>query len=109
MTAGMGLLSLGGGYSYQSGLSAVMAAPMSRNRESRSAIDAGYELNWDGNFIGFPHRGEDTLREEEGSMITSGAADEYTIGRIRSRRRRSSRNPDPGPCRNRRARAIYVF
>jgi hypothetical protein len=81
MTAAMGLLSLGGTYSYQRGLAAVIAARdmLEKNGVSRSSIDAGYELNGL-ELYRFPRKGEETMREEAGiPMITSGRVDDYTI------------------------------
>jgi hypothetical protein len=81
MTAVMGLMSLGGTYSYQRGLTAVMAARdlLEKNGIQRSAIDAGYEFNGL-DLYRFPRRGEETLRDEAGiPMITSAKVDEYTI------------------------------
>ena len=81
MTAAMGLMSLGGTYSYQRGLTALMAARdrLEKSGIKRSAIDAGYELNGL-ELYRFPRRGEETIREEAGiPMITSAKVDEYTI------------------------------
>jgi hypothetical protein len=81
MTAAMGLMSLGGTYSYQRGLTAVMAARdlLEKNGIQRSAIDAGYEFNGL-DLYRFPRRGEETSRDEAGiPMITSAEVDEYTI------------------------------
>ena len=84
MTAAMGLLSLGGVYSYQRGLAAVVAARdmLQRKGIPRAAIDAGYELNGL-ELYRFSHAApneEDTLSMESGiPMITSERIDEYTI------------------------------
>jgi hypothetical protein len=81
MTAAMGLMSLGGTYSYQRGLAAVMAARdvLEKSGIQRSAIDAGYELNGL-ELYRFLNRGEETVREEAGiPMVTSSEVDEYTI------------------------------
>jgi hypothetical protein len=81
MTTAMGLLSLGGVYSYQRGLAAVIAARDTLQREGipRSAIDAGYELNGL-ELYRFSHTSEDTLAMESGiPMVTSERIDEYTL------------------------------
>ena len=84
MTAAMGLLSLGGVYSYQRGLSAVVAARDALERKGipRTAIDAGYELNGLElyRFSHAPEDTEDTPAMESGiPMITSAHIDEYTL------------------------------
>ncbi len=81
MTAAMGLLSLGGVYSYQRGLAAVMAARdmLEKSGIKRSAIDAGYELNGL-ELYRFARPGGEPVREEaEIPMITSATVEEYTI------------------------------
>jgi hypothetical protein len=81
MTAAMGLMSLGGTYSYQRGLAAVMAARdvLEKSGIQRSAIDAGYELNGL-DLYRFACPGGVTPREEADiPMITSARVGEYTI------------------------------
>ena len=84
MTAAMGSLSLGGVYSYQRGLAAVIAARDTLQRKGipRSAIDAGYELNGLElyRFSRAAQDAVDTLSMESGiPMITSERIDEYTL------------------------------
>jgi len=81
MTAAMGLLSLGGGYSYQRGLAAVMAARdmLEKSGIKRSAIDAGYELNGLELYRFARPGGEPVPEEAEIPMITSATVEEYTI------------------------------
>jgi hypothetical protein len=77
----MGLLSLGGTYSYQRGLGVIMAARNALEREGvpRSAIDAGYSLNGE-DLYRYPKHGIETMKLEAGiPMITSPKVDEYTI------------------------------
>ncbi len=82
MTAAMGLMSLGGDYAYQRGLTAVRAARdmLQKRGIERTAIDAGYELNGL-DLYRFPPQGEETRREEAAGipMITSSKVEEYTI------------------------------
>ena len=84
MTAAMGLLSLGGVYSYQRGLTAVIAARdlLQRKGIPRAAIDAGYGLNGL-ELYRFSRASEDTpdtLAIESGiPMITSQSLNEYTL------------------------------
>ena len=100
MTAAMGLMSLGGTYSYQRGLAAVIAARdmLEKQGVRRSSIDAGYELNGL-ELYRFPRKGEETAREEAGiPMITSGRVDDYTIAsRPFQGTRIVGRIPWPGP------------
>jgi hypothetical protein len=81
MTAAMGLMSLGGTYSYHRGLTAVIAARdtlVSRGIK-RSAIDAGYALNGL-DLYRFARPGGESPREvAEVPMITSAKIEEYTI------------------------------
>jgi len=81
MTAAMGLMSLGGVYSYQRGLAAVMAARdlLQKSGIPRSAIDAGYGLNGL-DLYGFGRRGAPNESEDAAvPMITSAELEEYTI------------------------------
>ncbi len=81
MTAVMGLLSLGGTYSYQRGLAAVIATRdlLETQGIRRAKIDAGYELNGL-ELYRFPRRGPERMRDESGiPMITSTKVDDYTI------------------------------
>jgi hypothetical protein len=81
MTAVMGLMSLGGTYSYQRGLAAVMAARdlLQQRGIERFDIDAGYELNGS-DLYRFPPRGAEARREESDiPMVTSPKVAEYTI------------------------------
>jgi len=81
MTAAMGLMSLGGTYSYQRGLAAIVAARdmLEKKGIPRSAIDAGYELNGM-DLYRFPKRGEESKPDEAGvAMITSSEVADYTI------------------------------
>ena len=75
MTMVMGLMSLGGTYAYQRGLSAVMAARdmLEKRGVARASIDAGYELNGL-ELYPFP-QGDDS----HVPMITSSKVSEYTI------------------------------
>jgi hypothetical protein len=81
MILAMGLLSLGGTYSYQRGLGVILAARNALEREGvpRSAIDAGYSLNGE-DLYRYPKHGVETMKLEAGiPMITSPKVDEYTI------------------------------
>ena len=84
MITAMGLLSVGGVYSYQRGLAAVIAARDALERKGipRAAIDAGYELNGL-ELYRFSHTPEDTpdtpAMESGIPMITSAGIDEYTV------------------------------
>jgi hypothetical protein len=81
MTAVMGLISLGGTYSYQRGLAAVVAARdlLERSGVKRPSIDAGYELNGLDLYRFARAGGEDEYQAAHVPMITSGKLDEYTI------------------------------
>jgi hypothetical protein len=78
MTAVMGLMSLGGTYAYQRGLTAVMAArdALEKRGIPRSAIDAGYELN---GLELYPFPRETDTNDSGVPMITSSKLSEYTI------------------------------
>ncbi len=81
MTVAMGLMSLGGTYSYQRGLAAVIAARdmLEKSGVRRSAIDAGYGLNGL-DLYRFPISGPETVDDEAGiPMVTSAEIAEYTI------------------------------
>lgn len=81
MTLAMGLISLGGTYSYQRGLRVILAARNELERQGvpRSAIDAGYSLNGE-DLYRYPKHGVETMKFEAGiPMITSPQVDEYTI------------------------------
>jgi len=81
MTFAMGLIALGGTYSYQRGLAVILAARNTLEREGvpRSAIDAGYSLNGE-DLYRYPKHGIETMKLEAGiPMITSPKVDEYTI------------------------------
>jgi len=81
MTLAMGLMSLGGTYSYQRGLGVILAARNALEHEGvpRSAIDAGYSLNGE-DLYRYPKHGIETVKLEAGiPMITSPKVDEYTI------------------------------
>lgn len=81
MTLAMGLMSLGGTYAYQRGLSAIVQARNSLEAEGvpRAKIDAGYEMNGE-DLYRYPKEGIDTMQFEAGiPMITSAKLDEYTI------------------------------
>jgi hypothetical protein len=81
MTAVMGLMSLGGTYSYQRGLAAVIAARdrLEKSGIERPAIDAGYELNGL-DLYRFPTPGDETQVEgADVPMITTTKLDAYTI------------------------------
>jgi hypothetical protein len=81
MTAAMGLLSLGGTYSYQRGLTAVMAARdmLEKRGIARADIDAGYELNGLDLYRFARHGGESPEEANHVPMITSSKLEEYTI------------------------------
>ena len=81
MILAMGLMSLGGTYSYQRGLGVILAARNALESEGvpRSAIDAGYSLNGE-DLYRYPKHGIETMKLEAGiPMITSPKVDEYTI------------------------------
>jgi hypothetical protein len=81
MTFAMGLIALGGTYSYQRGLGVILAARNALEREGvpRSSIDAGYSLNGE-DLYRYPKHGIETMKLEAGiPMITSPKVDEYTI------------------------------
>jgi hypothetical protein len=81
MTLAMGLMALGGTYSYQRGLEVIVATRNALEREGvpRSAIDAGYSLNGE-DLYRYPKHGIETMKLEEGiPMITSQKIDEYTL------------------------------
>jgi Dolichyl-phosphate-mannose-protein mannosyltransferase len=81
MTLAMGLMSLGGTYSYQRGLGAILAARNTLERDGvpRSSIDAGYSLNGE-DLYRYPKHGIETMKLEAGiPMITSPKVNEYTI------------------------------
>ena len=81
MTAAMGLMSLGGVYSYQRGLAVVMAArDMLESRGiERASIDAGYELNGLDLYRFARPGGESPDEAAHVPMITSAKLDDYTI------------------------------
>jgi hypothetical protein len=81
MTLAMGLMSLGGTYSYQRGLGVILAARNALEHAGvpRSAIDAGYSLNGE-DLYRYPKHGIETMKLEAGiPMITSPKVDDYTI------------------------------
>jgi hypothetical protein len=81
MTFAMGLIALGGTYSYQRGLGVILAARNALEHEGvpRTAIDAGYSLNGE-DLYRYPKHGIETMKLEAGiPMITSPKVDEYTI------------------------------
>lgn len=81
MTAVMGLMSLGGVYSYQRGLASVIAARdmLERRGISRASIDAGYGLNGL-DLYRFARPSAESLNETAHvPMITSSKIEEYTI------------------------------
>jgi hypothetical protein len=81
MTAAMGLMSLGGTYSYQRGLAAVIVARdvLVKKGVPRSAIDAGYELNGL-ELYRFARPSAERVPDEAAiPMITTNELDEYTI------------------------------
>ena len=84
MTAAMGLMSLGGVYSYQRGLAAVMAArDMLESRGiNRASIDAGYELNGLDLYRFAREGGESPSEASHIPMITSDRVDDYTIAAL---------------------------
>jgi hypothetical protein len=81
MTAVMGLMSLGGVYSYQRGLAGVIAArDMLESRGiKRASIDAGYELNGLDLYRFARPGGESPDEAAHVPMITSAKLDDYTI------------------------------
>jgi hypothetical protein len=81
MTFAMGLVALGGTYSYQRGLGVILATRNALEHQGvpRSAIDAGYSLNGE-DLYRYPKHGIETMKLEEGiPMITSPTVGEYTI------------------------------
>jgi hypothetical protein len=81
MTAALAMISLGGTYAYQRGLSAVIGMRDALEREGvpRSAIDAGYSLNGN-DLYRYPKHGIDSMKLESGiPMITSPRVVEYTL------------------------------
>src|SRR5882757_9877523 len=81
MTLAMGLIALGGTYSYQRGLGVILATRNALEHQGvpRSAIDAGYSLNGE-DLYRYPKHGIETMKLEEGiPMITSPTVGEYTI------------------------------
>jgi hypothetical protein len=81
MTFAMGLIALGGTYSYQRGLGVILAARNALEHEGvpRTAIDAGYSLNGE-DLYRYPKHGIETMKLEEGiPTITSQKMGEYTI------------------------------
>jgi hypothetical protein len=81
MTFAMGLVALGGTYSYQRGLGVILATRNALEHQGvpRSAIDAGYSLNGE-DLYRYPKQGIETMKLEEGiPMITSPSVGEYTI------------------------------
>ena len=81
ITMAMGLMSLGGTYSYQRGLAAVMAArdTLEKKGIARAGIDAGYGLNGM-DLYRFTNLDQDTRRDEQDiPMITSPKVANYTI------------------------------
>jgi hypothetical protein len=81
MTLAMGLLSLGGTYAYQRGMSVIVATrnELEHNGVPRSAIDAGYALNGE-DLYRYPKHGIESMELEGGiPMITSPKVNEYTI------------------------------
>jgi len=77
----MGLMSLGGTYSYQRGIGALVQTRDELEREGvpRASIDAGYSLNGN-DLYRYPVHGIDTMELEAGiPMITSPQLDDYTI------------------------------
>lgn len=83
-TAIMGLMSLGGVYSYQRGLASVIAArDMLESRGiSRASIDAGYELNGLDLYRFAREGGESSAEAAHIPMITSAKVAEYTIAAL---------------------------
>ncbi|HZC45873.1 MAG TPA: phospholipid carrier-dependent glycosyltransferase [Candidatus Acidoferrum sp.] len=83
-TLAMGLLSLGGTYSYQRGMAVILATRNELEREGvpRTAIDAGYALNGE-DLYRYPKHGIETMELEAGiPMITSPKVNEYTIASV---------------------------
>src|ERR1700687_1925320 len=81
MTFAMGLIALGGTYSYQRGLAVILAARNALEHEGvpRTEIDAGYSLNGE-DLYRYPKHGIETMKLEEGiPTITSQKIGEYTI------------------------------
>ncbi len=81
MTAVMGVMSLGGVYSYERGLEAVMTARdvLVKRGIARNAIDAGYELNGQDLYRFAQPGGELPQEAADIPMITSAKIAEYTI------------------------------
>ena len=81
MTLAMGLMSLGGAYAYQRGLTTMLAMRDALEQQGipRSAIDAGYSLNGQ-DLYRYPKQGIETMKYEAGiPMITSPSVGQYTI------------------------------
>lgn len=84
MVAAMGLLSLGGVYSHQRGLAALVAARDTLERQGvpRDKIDAGYPLNGE-DLYRYSACGADTEAEEKGiPMLTAGGLSDYTLSEV---------------------------
>ncbi len=84
MTGGLGLMALGGVYSYQRGLAAVMAARdlLESRGIKRADIDAGYELNGLDLYRFARAGGESPSEASHIPMITSSKVEEYTIAAL---------------------------
>ncbi len=84
MTMAMGLMSLGGVYSYQRGLAAVLAARdmLESHGISRASIDAGYELNGLDLYRFARESGESASEAAQIPMITSAEVEDYTIAAL---------------------------
>jgi hypothetical protein len=81
MTLAMGLISLGGTYSYQRGMGVIVATRNELEHKGipRSAIDAGYALNGE-DLYRYPKHGIESMELEGGiPMITSPLVGQYTI------------------------------
>ena len=81
MTLAMGLISLGGTYSYQRGMGVIVATrnELEHKGVPRSAIDAGYALNGE-DLYRYPKHGIESMELEAGiPMITSPQVGQYTI------------------------------
>jgi hypothetical protein len=84
MTMAMGLMSLGGVYSYQRGLAAVITARdmLEARGIKRASIDAGYELNGLDLYRFAREGGESSSEAAHIPMITSAEVAEYTIAAL---------------------------